>query len=193
MMQSGTADRRQIFDIGLAGPLAGMVVAIPVIILGILNDSPIRYAPEAALEIGQPLIVQWLAGWLIPERAAEFLAVTNTEASPLLMAGWVGLLVTGLNMMPLGQLDGGHVTFGLLGPKSYWIAVTALIAAVSYMIYSQIIIFGIMLALVLLMGLKHPPSSDDTRSLGIPRQVIGWASLVLPLICIPANPVSVLL
>jgi Zn-dependent protease len=192
MMQSGSADRKQIFDIGLAGPLAGLVVAIPILIYGILHAQPIAYAPDEALIMGQPLLIQWLAGWLVPDQAARFVSVANTEASPLLMAGWVGLLVTGLNMMPLGQLDGGHVTFGLVGPKSYWIALGALAAAIGYMLYSQIVIFSLMLVLVMLMGLKHPPSSDDSRALGLPRQIIGWASLVLPVICIPANPLSVL-
>lgn len=193
MMQSGTADRKQIFDIGLAGPLAGLLVAFPILILGIAYPQPITFAPDESLILGQPLLVQWLAAWLVPERAGEFIRVANTQASPLLMAGWVGLLVTGLNMMPLGQLDGGHVTFGLLGPKSYWIAILALLAAVGYMVYSQVLIFSLMLVLVVLMGLRHPPSSDDSRSLGWPRQIIGWASLVLPVLCIPANPISVML
>jgi membrane-associated protease RseP (regulator of RpoE activity) len=193
LMQSGTADRKQIFDIGLAGPLAGLLVAIPVLVFGITHAEPIAYAPDESLILGQPLLVQWLAAWLVPDRAQDFISVANTQASPLLMAGWVGLLVTGLNMMPLGQLDGGHVTFGLMGPKSYWVAVVALIAAVGYMAYSQILIFSLMLVLVVLMGLRHPPSSDDSRALGLPRQIVGWASLVLPVLCIPANPISVLL
>lgn len=192
MMQSGTADRKQIFDIGLAGPLAGLVVAIPVLILGILYPHPVTFAPDESLIMGQPLLIQWLAQILVPDRAADFVQVANTQASPLLMAGWVGLLVTGLNMMPMGQLDGGHVTFGLLGPKSYYVAIAALVAAIGYMFYSQVIIFSLMLVLVVLMGLRHPPSSDDTRSLGLPRQIIGWISLILPILCIPANPISVL-
>ncbi len=188
MMQSGQADRKQIFDIGLAGPLAGLVVAIPILILGLLYPDPIRYAPDELLVIGQPLLVQWLAAWLTPDRASEFIEVANNQANPLLMAGWVGLLVTGLNMMPLGQLDGGHVTFGLLGTRSYWVAVAAMIAAVLYMYYSEVWIFVLMLVLVMLMGLRHPPSSNDDRRIGLPRQIIGWCSLVLPILCIPANP-----
>lgn len=188
MMQSGQADRKQIFDIGLAGPLAGLVVAIPILIVGLLYPQPIRYAPDELLVIGQPLLIQWLAAWLSPDNAARFLEVANNQASPLLMAGWVGLLVTGLNMMPLGQLDGGHVTFGLLGRRSYWIAVAAIIASVLYMYYSQVWIFSLMLVLVLVMGLRHPPSSNDDRPLGVTRQIVGWCSLVLPVLCIPANP-----
>ncbi len=192
MMQSGSADRKQIFDIGLAGPLAGLVVAVPILIFGITFAQPIAFAPDESLIMGQPLLIQWLATWLVPDKASDFVSIANTEVSPLLMAGWVGLLVTGLNMMPLGQLDGGHVTFGLLGPKSYYVAIAVLCAAVGYMIYYEVIIFSLMLVLVIFMGLKHPPSSDDSRALGLPRQIIGWASLVLPVLCIPANPLSVL-
>lgn len=189
MMQSGQADRKQIFDIGLAGPLAGLVVAIPIVIVGLLYPNPIPYAPSDMLVMGQPLLIQWLAEWLVPDRAEQFIRVSNSQANPLLMAGWVGLLVTGLNMMPVGQLDGGHVTFGLLGRHSYWIAVAAMIGAVSYMLYAQVWIFLLMVILVFVMGLRHPPSSNDDRSLGWPRQVLGWCSLVLPILCIPANPI----
>ncbi len=189
MMQSGQADRKQIFDIGLAGPLAGLAVAVPILIFGILNPQPVPYAPSVGLEMGQPLLIQWLAAWLVPDQAASFIHIANNQVNPLLMAGWVGLLVTGLNMMPVGQLDGGHVTFGLVGRHSYWIAVAAMAGAVSYMLYSQVWIFLLMVILVFVMGLRHPPSSNDDRTLGWPRHVIGWCSLVLPILCIPANPI----
>jgi len=192
MMQSGTADRKQIFDIGLAGPLAGLVVAIPIIVCGLLFNQPISYAPNTALVMGQPLLIQWLAQLVVPAQAADYVSLANTQTSPLLMAGWVGLLVTGLNMMPLGQLDGGHVTFGLVGPKSYYIALGTLGLAVLYMLTTGVVLFWLMLVLVLLMGLRHPPSSDDTRSLGLARQIVGWSSLVLPVLCIPANPITLM-
>ncbi len=190
MMQSGQADRRQIFDIGLAGPLAGLLVAFPIMIWGVLHADAITYAPNEVLVMGQPLLIQWLAAWLVPDRAQDFIAITNHQANPLLMAAWVGLLVTGLNMMPLGQLDGGHVTFGLVGRHSYWIAVAAVAAAIGYMVYARIMIFWLMLVLVFVMGLRHPPSSNDDRTLGLPRQILGWCCLILPLLCIPANPID---
>ena len=190
LMQSGSADRKQIFDIGLAGPLAGLVVAIPVIAYGILNPAPLPYTADDSITlfIGQPLLVQWMAMWLAPDQANEYVFVANSSVSPFLMAGWVGLLVTGINMMPMGQLDGGHVTFGLVGEKSYWIARGAMFSAIAFMIYNQVLMFALMLVLVYLMGLKHPPSSDDSKSLGFLRQAVGWASLTLPILCIPARP-----
>ena len=105
MMQSGSADRRQIFDIGIAGPLAGLIVAIPIIALGLLYPHPVTYSPEGVMRMGQPLLIQWMATLITPESADQYRLIANDQATPLLMAGWVGLLVTGINMMPLGQLD----------------------------------------------------------------------------------------
>ena len=191
MMQSGSADRKQIFDIGLAGPLAGLVVAIPIIAFGIMHPNPIAFAPEGAMRMGQPLIIQWMAAIITPENASQYRMIANNQATPLLMAGWVGLLVTGINMMPLGQLDGGHVTFGLLGDRSIIVARAAFLAALSFMIYNQAMVFALMMVLVLIMGLRHPPSSDDSKSLGPARQILGWCSLVIPLLCVPANPITI--
>jgi Zn-dependent protease len=191
MMQSGTADRKQIFDIGLAGPLAGLVVALPIIAYGLLHPHSLSYSPGEAMRMGQPLLIQWMASWLSPDSVQDYVLISNNRANPLLMAGWVGLLVTGINMMPLGQLDGGHVTFGLIGDKSIYVARATLVACIAFMVYMQIIIFGLMLLLVLLMGLRHPPSSDDSRELGLTRQLLGWASLSLPILCVPANPIIV--
>ncbi len=82
--------------------------------------------------MGQPLIIQWMAAIITPENAHQYRMIANNQATPLLMAGWVGLLVTGINMMPLGQLDGGHVTFGLLGERSIVVARAAFLAALLY-------------------------------------------------------------
>jgi Zn-dependent protease len=191
MMQSGSADRKQIFDIGLAGPLAGLVVAIPLIAYGILNPNPIPFAAEGVLRMGQPLLIQWMAAIISPETADQYKMIVNNQATPILMGGWVGLLVTGVNMMPLGQLDGGHVAFGLVGNKSIYIARVAFLSALGFMIYNQALVFALMLVLVVLMGLRHPPSSDDTKSLGLVRQIVGWVSLSIPILCVPANPITI--
>ncbi len=132
--------------------------------------------------------------WVVPDQAEKYISIVNTESSPLLMAAWVGLLVTGLNMMPIGQLDGGHVVFGLLGRRSTWVGTAVLASAAFYMayyavVYQQMHIFALMFILALLMGPRHPPSRDDSRELGWQRQILGWLSLAIPVLCIPANPI----
>jgi Zn-dependent protease len=200
LMDGRRADRRQIFDIGIAGPLAGMVLAIPIAIAGLMIELPLRTGVGPAFVFGQPVLIQVLAEWIAPPTAISMSylgepGIANTDMNPLLMAAWVGLLVTGLNMIPISQLDGGHVVFGLLGRRSSVFSWCTYVACVSYVIYTAVVykqgLFVVMLLLVSLMGVAHPPSRDDDARLGWPRQLLGWLTLLLPLLCIPLRPVTI--
>lgn len=187
-MDPSDADRRQIFDIGIAGPLAGLLIAVPLAALGLLNPQGPALPQPDSLRIGQPLamyLIDFLMGTELISNASTTLVNTS---SPLFMAAWIGFLITGLNMMPISQLDGGHIAFGIFGEKSEWIAKTTFAAIVIYMIVSRSFFFSLMLVLIYLMGLKHPPSSDDSRPLGWFRVILGLATLTLPVLCIPATP-----
>ena len=117
----------------------------------------------------------------------EFLYASQVNA--MFMAGWVGLLITGLNMLPVSQLDGGHVTYTLFGKHSRTIALAFIGVAVAYLIYSYITykVMGwiVMLLLILVIGIYHPPTSDDSVPLGRGRIVLGACSLFIPLLCFP--------
>jgi membrane-associated protease RseP (regulator of RpoE activity) len=207
LMDGNRADRKQIFDIGLAGPIAGLVFAIPIAILGLMVGSP----PETrgkSIQFGQPLIVQWLSSSMpVQSPTGENVdiaggallkanSISNEAMNPLLMAAWVGFLVTGLNMVPISQLDGGHVIFGLLGRNSKFVAWSAYIACIGYVIYTSYTFgqpeFIVMLLLIPIMGITHPPSRNDDVQLGLTRQIIGLLSLAIPLLCIPLRPVIIL-
>ncbi len=210
LMDGRQADRRQIFDIGIAGPLAGMVLAIPIAIAGMMIELPLRSEGVASYVFGQPLLIHGLnlcfgSANAIPltpvaQEATWFSAspfvvgIANIDMNPLLMAAWVGLLVTGLNMIPISQLDGGHVIFGLLGDRSAIFSWITYVTCIAYVIFCAIVfkqgLFVIMLILVSLMGIRHPPSRDDQVTLGLPRQILGWCTLLLPILCIPLRPVT---
>ena len=186
------ANRRQIFDIGIAGPLVGLLVAIPIIWLGVDRlsynplDTPILGAAPS-LELHNPLLVQWLIQWTHPgvgERAA-WVAIDDVNA--LFMAGWVGMLITGLNMLPVSQLDGGHVIYALFGRDSKSIARAFTVAAIVYVVFflEQSFVWAPMLVLVILIGIHHPPTSDDSVQLGPVRATLGILSLVIPVLCFP--------
>ena len=215
LMDGKQADRKQIFDIGIAGPLAGLLVAIPVAVAGLLIDLPMRSGGVAAYTFGQPLIIQGLQAVLQetsavtltppPKSPFEWIGgstawvsgIQNIDMNPLLMAAWVGLLVTGLNMIPMSQLDGGHVIFGLMGRGSHVFSKLAYFACIAYVVFG-ILVFGqglfvLMLVLVTLMGIQHPPSRNDEVSLGLFRQVLGWLTLSLPLLCIPLRPITMVM
>ena len=99
------------------------------------------------------------------------------------MAGWVGMLITGLNMLPVSQLDGGHVLYSLFGRRAHWIARSFVLAAIAAMIIADYYQWVVMLVLVLLLGIDHPPTRDDNMRLGWPRTIIGVVSLFIPILC----------
>jgi len=215
LMDGRRADRKQIFDIGIAGPLAGLVIAIPVACAGLMTEFPMRSGGVPSYTFGQPLIIQGLQSLLQdssavtltppPKPPVEWMGLSsawvagiqNIDMNPLLMAAWVGLLVTGLNMIPISQLDGGHVIFGLLGNRSYLFSKVTYFVCILYVLFGVLVfgqgLFVLMLVLVTLMGIKHPPSRNDHVSLGRFRQVLGWLTLTLPLLCIPLRPVTMVI
>lgn len=183
-LQGSQANRKELFDIGLSGPLAGLVVALPVTAVGILLGE--KYVPISGTEFqhyADPLIVRWMIAWLRPE-----IAGAEMTLNPLLLAGWVGMLITGLNMLPVSQLDGGHVIYALFGKKSYFIARLFVMGAIAFIVISNQLSWILMLLLVMMIGIEHPPTSDDSVELGPFRRALGLCSLAIPVLCFTPIP-----
>lgn len=182
-MRAHEADRRQIFDIGLAGPLAGLVVAVPILWIGIQNLD-MNAAPTGRDVYDCPLAVRWIHAYMNPD-AVPLTEIRTGQLNPYFMAGWVGLLVTGLNMIPISQLDGGHVVYSMFGTHGRWVARGTLLAAILFVIVAQAYIWSVMIVLVCLMGTDHPPTANDAIPLGWPRFLLGLVSLLIPIVCFP--------
>lgn len=181
-MSGNLADRKQIFDIGIAGPLAGLVPAIPIALIGV-SQLDLSASPQSGLGMHMPLILDWLIRWYdVPNYDG---IVWLNQLNPWFCAAWVGLLITGLNMMPVGQLDGGHVTYALFNKAAYLIAKLTIVAAVAFMVYHLHFVLVLMVALVLLIGIHHPPTRNDKVRLGPFRWALGLASLTIPVLCFP--------
>ncbi|HZZ29592.1 MAG TPA: site-2 protease family protein [Pirellulales bacterium] len=177
-MEGFRANRRQMFDIGLAGPLAGLVVTIPLVWLGIkLANQSIPQHGE--LIFGDPLLAKWLIRWLRPDIGPNEVLARN----PIYMAGWVGMFVTGLNMMPISQLDGGHVIYALFLRRSRILARGFLLGAIAFIVVTGKVEWTLMVVIVTFIGVDHPRTSDDSVPLGPWRIFLGIASLVLPILC----------
>jgi len=155
-MKSPIPTRRALFDIGLAGPLAGFVALMPFAVAGTLSlhDAP-RQTGEALIIFNDPLLIQ-IIGKATGARLAE--AMPN----PFYMAAWIGLLVTSLNLMPVGQLDGGHGTFSVFGSRLHkilgrvaFIAV-ALMAVIGYVRYGSPSGFLYTVLLAVMLRVRHP-------------------------------------
>ena len=190
-MDGQRANRKQIFDIGIAGPLAGLVVAAPILWIGI-SQLDLTTPVYGAFLYDCPLVVRWMIGWIQPEHA-DVTTIGTSQLNPYFMAGWVGLLITGLNMMPVSQLDGGHVIYALFLKQAHLIARGFILAAMAYIVFGDAMIWSLMVILVVLMGTDHPPTANDRMPLGRFRFILGLASLSIPLLCFPLKgliPVS---
>lgn len=192
-MDGSSANRRQIFDIGLAGPIAGLIVAVPVIWIGVREMDLVAVQPHGP-RLDMPLAIRWLLDYVHPGTYDPKAGIALNQLNAYFMAGWVGLLVTGLNMMPVSQLDGGHVTYALFGRAAHWVARFFMLFVFIYMgivywLYQMPPSMILMAVLVLLMGTDHPPTRDDTVRLGWLRYGLGLVSLLIPILCLHPNPI----
>lgn len=181
-MEGHKANRRQIFDIGIAGPLAGLAFTIPIVWIGV-RDLHLDVPPGGGLALDLPWAMRWLVDWLHPDKLGETNHIWLSQANPYFIAGWFGLIITGLNMMPVSQLDGGHITYSLWGRGAHWFARGFMVFVFAYIIFSGHTAGILMAVLVMFLGTDHPPTSDDNVPLGWVRTLLGYSSLVIPIIC----------
>lgn len=185
--QRGVADRKQMFDIAVSGPLAGLVVTLPVLYFGIKASTVDVIPPRSHWEFGEPFLIQWFISWIhgpIPDGQTLFM-------NGIAMAGWVGVFITALNLLPVGQLDGGHLTYTMFGKAAHWIAVGLVITAAGAMYLTGTYSYILFLVLIMFMGTKHPPTRDDTVPIGLTRHIIGWLTLAFLFIGFTLTPIVV--
>ncbi len=190
-IRSPIPSRRALFDIGLAGPLAGFVVALPLSVVGVLAMGPPQPPPAAgAIFFNDPLLFRLIAKLLgVP-------LDPNALPTPYYMAAWIGLLVTSLNLMPVGQLDGGHGTFALFGPRAH-----RLIARVAFVSTAALAILGFywhhspsgfLYTILLAIMLRVPhPAPAVMEPLGIKRILIAILTLVVFILCFWPFPITI--
>jgi len=192
LQRGGVADRKANFDIAISGPLAGLVIALPALVIG-LQYSHYETLPSHGTVVlfGEPLLVQWLIHWQFPEMLPNQEAVLH----PIAFAGWVGIFITALNLIPISQLDGGHILYGLLGRRAHTAARILWSSAVAAMIYGSLFVseqlagWSVMLFLTWLIGIRHPPTADDSVPLGRGRIILGWLTLAFLIIGFTPFPI----
>ena len=184
--QAGQEDRKTLFDIAIAGPLAGLVIAIPVCIYGAMTavEIPIHLVPANDYQFIAPPFV----GWIVKAVRGDWPAGMVLE-SAILDAGWVGIFITALNLIPIGQLDGGHILYTLIGKKAHHVARGLIVGSLVYMFLTANPTYILMLFLILMMGPYHPPTSNDRAPLGKFRIVLGWLTLAFILVGFTPVPI----
>jgi hypothetical protein len=183
--------KRQVFDIGANGPLAGFILTVPMLAVGMSHSRviPIVHAEEG-LFFGEPLLFRLMSILFfgrIPE--GSFL-----NLHPIVWAGWVGLLMTALNLLPIGQLDGGHIAYALLGRRARPLSVLMVgLLVVMGVFFHMTWLFLAVLILVLEFrsktGLRHPPVLDEDAPLGRKRAILSAVVIAIFILSFVPDPV----
>ncbi len=178
--------RRQLLDVGAAGPLAGFVALLPFLVAGVAL-SEVRPAaaptPGGYYELGEPLAYALLERLCHPDLAAG----STVFLHPTGLAAWGGLLVTLLNLLPFAQLDGGHVTYALLGARHRRVVIPllALLLAAGLLWWGWLV----WALIALLLGLYHPRVMDEHVPLDRRRRVVGWLAVLVFVLCFMPEPI----
>jgi membrane-associated protease RseP (regulator of RpoE activity) len=186
-MRSPARDRNSLFDIAVAGPLAGLIVALPALWIG-LHWSRVGVVPEGGgVTFGDSLLMRFMT-YLVFGRIPEGMDVF---VHPVALAGWVGLFVTALNLFPVGQLDGGRIAYALFGPRHRYVSIGTFFALLALGAVAESLNWIVFAGLVfLLIGFHHAPPLDDVTPLSGERYAVGVFCLVLLVLLVPPVPIA---
>jgi len=187
-------NKNALFDVGIAGPIFGFVVTLPVLFIGICLSRVVpKGLPSPGVPIfGEPVVLQMIAATVLGYDPA----IHDLMAHPTLMAGWFGLLVTSLNLLPVWQLDGGHIAYAVFGPKTqknitlFSIAALMISGILNWPTPSYLV-FGVLLCI---LGYRqrfyHPSTLHDWEKLSSGRIWLAFAALVILAVCFMPVPVT---
>jgi membrane-associated protease RseP (regulator of RpoE activity) len=182
--------KRELFDIGIAGPIAGFVVAIPVLLLGMSMSRVSQLPPDTSgfVELGEPLLFQ-AAAWLFWGTPPEGYSI---NMHPMAFAAWFGLLATALNLFPIGQLDGGHISYAVLGRKSTTVTLGTVVGLIGLTFVSSSWLVWTVLTVVMLLafGPRHPRTLDEDVPLDPARRWLAFGALVMFVVCFTPTPIE---
>jgi len=182
--------KKMLFDIGIAGPIAGFVVAVPALFIGLAMSHVARLPADASnmLELGEPLLFKF-ATWLFWGTQADGYSL---NMHPMAFAAWFGLLATALNLFPIGQLDGGHISYSVLGPRwSTYVTYAMLAVAVclAFFAASWIVWTGMMVLMLFVFGPRHPRVFDEEVPLDSRRLLLAAFAVVMFVLCFTPAPI----
>jgi len=189
-IRSPIPNRRALFDVGLAGPIAGFVVAVPIAIAGILSIGQPQHL-GSGIFFNDPLMFRLLA------RLLGVQLNPDSPINPFYMAAWIGLLVTSLNLMPVGQLDGGHGTFAVFGQRAHKIigrlafVTVAVLALLGFLWHGSPSGFLYTVLLGVMLRVRHP-APPQMESLGTKRILVGILTLIVFGLCFLPFPITIL-
>jgi membrane-associated protease RseP (regulator of RpoE activity) len=185
-IKSPITRKNELFDIGAAGPLAGFIPALPALVVGLSLSRvvPAVSSPDSLI-LGEPLLMK-IVSYLIFGRLP---AGMDILLHPVAFAGWVGMLVTAFNLFPMGQLDGGHIFYTLMGRRAAFVTRLFLVIFVIMGVFFWVGWF-VWALLILVLGVKHPRLLDEDIPLSPGRRVVGALIVVIFILSFIPYPVQ---
>ncbi|MFN2188400.1 MAG: site-2 protease family protein [Candidatus Promineifilaceae bacterium] len=175
-LKAPVKNKKALFDVGASGPFAGFIVAVPILLIG-LAISSIEPLPDTYQLEGNS-ILYWLSKLMV---TGQILPSQNKDIflSQLAWAGWVGLFVTGLNLIPVGQLDGGHIAYTLFGQRARRFFIPVIVVLIALMIFTGTFMWGLWVLLLLVFGRVYAEPMDDVTPLDPRRRWLAILGLIL--------------
>jgi len=190
-MKSPVPSRRALFDIGLAGPLAGFILIVPIAFAGVLTAHYMNIPPGEVPELtfNDPLLFRLIARMFR-------INLDNSVVNSFYLAAWVGSLVTALNLMPVGQLDGGHGTFALFGQRAHWwigrvaFGLMLITTIFGWLWFRSPVMFLYVVLLAVMLRVRHP-QPEQMEPLGLARTIVGVITLIVFALCFLPFPITI--
>lgn len=185
-------NRTVLFDIGVGGPIAGFIVLVPALLVGMRMSEVVPIPTgDAVFYLGEPLLFQ-LVAWMQFGSLSEDVTI---NIHPMVFAAWFGMLATALNLLPFGQLDGGHITYATLRRWSTPISLLTVGVAIvmTYNSTSWMFMTLMMLVMLLLLGPRHPRVIWEEEPLPRSRHVIAVLALIIFILCFTPVPIDTLI
>jgi membrane-associated protease RseP (regulator of RpoE activity) len=182
-------NRTVLFDIGVAGPIAGFVLLVPALFFGMTISNVVPAPTEGSvLFLGEPLLFQWAMRAVFGTVQEGY----TVNMHPMVFASWFGMLATALNLLPFGQLDGGHITYATLGRWSTPISIATVGTAVgmTFLSISWLLMTVMMVVMLAILGPRHPRVIYEHEPLGAGRNAIAVAALIIFILCFTPVPIE---
>ncbi len=173
--------RKALFDVGAAGPITGFLVSIPFLFYGLMHSKLVEKIPRGGLSIGEPLIFKMFYKLFFPGIPSDRLLI-----HPVGFAAWVGLFITSLNLIPVGQLDGGHISYAVFGRDSNKLSLAVLLFLL-YLSISKWWVWLLWVAIILVIGVYHPEFQYEDR-LDVKRYILAVIVLIIFLVTFIPQP-----
>jgi membrane-associated protease RseP (regulator of RpoE activity) len=186
-MDGHIPNARALFDIGISGPIAGLIPTLFCLYFGIKWSYFVPISVSGDMMFGNPLLFQSMIYWIFGSMPPDVFLYLH----PVGLAGWVGLFLTSLNLMPFGQLDGGHVFYSLLGRRASAVSWGVFYVVIILVIWFRLWHWSLILILLAWIGITHPPTANETITLTPFRRILGWGILMFIVFGFTPTPIII--